>query len=217
MAYLGSMARHQVPDQSPATEAAHSVQLFDELDSLARTVAAFLAAGWHAGDTLLVVATAEHWSAIAARLLAIGLPLPAAIASGRLTLRDAGRTLDLFRQHEQLDPARFEATVGRLVDSLAARGPRLRIFGEMVDLLAGSGAFRCAEQLEALWNELASRQPFALMCGYTATAFGDPRSQEALRRICDAHERIHTDPDDLLASFLVDRVRRPSSTAIAPT
>ncbi len=191
-----------------APEAAHSVQLFDEPGSLAAAVAAFLAAGWHAGDTLLVVATAEHWAASAAGLATLGVPVAEASDSGRLIIRDAKQTLDLFRPNERLDTARFEATVGRLVQSLVARGPRLRIFGEMVDLLAGAGEFDCAEQLEGLWNDLATRHPFVLMCGYTATAFGDPLSQDALRRICHAHQRVDADANDLLGTFLVERACR---------
>jgi hypothetical protein len=202
------MDRREIPVRSYAAEADHSVQLFDEPASLAEAVAAFLAAGWQAGDTLLVVATAEHWAAIAARLAAMGVPVAEASEGGRLTIRVAAQTLGLFRPHEQLDPARFEATVARLVQSLVARGPRLRIFGEMVDLLAAAGEFDCAEQLEGLWNDLAMRHPFLLMCGYTATAFGDPLARDALRRICLAHQRVDSHPDDLLGTFLVDRARQ---------
>jgi hypothetical protein len=189
----------------PPRAAVHGVQLFDQPDSLARTVAAFLLEGWQAGDTLLVVATGAHWTAIRDRLVAAGLPVAAAIDSGRLTVRDARQALDAFRRNERLDPLRFYGTIGQLVRALVARGPRLRVFGEMVDLLAGAGHFGCAEQLEALWNGLAARRPFTLMCGYSAVTFGDPLSLESLRRICQAHQRVHTDPDDLLGSFLVGR------------
>ncbi len=192
-----------LPPSSP-TEAAHAVQLFDDGESLGAAVAAFLAVGWPAGDTLVVVATSAHWSAIAPRLEALGVPVAEAIASDRLIVRDARGTLDGFLHHECIDPDSFDATVGHLVRTLAAHGRPLRIFGEMVDLLAITGDYHGAEQLESLWNRLGEDQPFVLFCGYSAATFGDPRSLDALRRICDTHEHVHSNPSDLLGSFLVD-------------
>ncbi len=193
------------PLATPTPGGLHSVQLFDQPESLAGTVAAYLLEGWQAGDTLLAVATGAHWAAIRDRLTAAGLPVAGAIASGRLTVRDARQSLEAMRRHERLDPVRFHGTIGQLVRRLVARGPRVRIFGEMVDLLAAAGQFGCAEQLEAWWNGLAARRPFTLLCGYSAVTFGDPLSVDALRRICQAHQRVHADPDDLLGSFLVGR------------
>lgn len=193
------------PTPTPVPGALHSVQLFDQPESLASTVAAYFLEGWQAGDTLLAVATAAHWAAIRDRLTAAGVPVAHAIASGRLIVRDARETLDAMRRHERLDPVRFHGTIGQLVRALVARGPRVRIFGEMVDLLAAAGRFGCAEQLETWWNGLAARRPFTLLCGYSAVTFGDPLSVDALRRICQAHQRVHADPDDLLGSFLVTR------------
>jgi hypothetical protein len=184
------------------------MQLFDDPQSRAQIVAAFLAEGWCEGDTLLVVASALHWVGITQRLDALGVPVEQALASGRLVVRDARATLDQFRRHERLDPARFDAVIGALVRSLVARGRRVRIFGEMVDLLAGGGDYEGAERLERLWNGLATQQPFVLLCGYAAATFGDPGSRAALRRICAAHGEIHTDPGDLLGSFLIDAAHR---------
>lgn len=183
----------------------HIAQLFDDDASLAAGVAAFAAAGWQEGDALLVVATARHWAAIHPRLDALGIAVGPATASGRLVVRDARQTLEMLRHDERIDAVRFDACVASEVRTLAGRGRPIRVFGEMVDLLAGAGDFESAEQLEALWNGLAYRQPFRLLCGYTASTFGDPRSRGALRRICGAHEHVHTDPGDLLGSFLVGR------------
>ena len=186
-------------------DAQHTAQFFDDDASLAATVASYAAGGWHQGDTLLIVATARHWAAILPRLEAVGIAVGQAIASGRLIVRDARLMLDTLRHDERIDAVRFDACVANEVRTLAGRGRPIRVFGEMVDLLAGAGDFESAEQLEALWNGLAYRQPFRLLCGYSASTFGDPRSRGALRRICGAHEHVHTDPGDLLGSFLVQR------------
>jgi hypothetical protein len=200
------MSSHDSPAVPPSTDGAeHSVRLFDDDASLAAAVTSYVAGGWHEGDTLLVVATARHWAAIHPRLDAVGIAVGQAMASGRLIVRDARLLLETLRDNERIDAVRFDAGVASLVRTLSGRGRRIRIFGEMVDLLAGAGDYASAEQLEALWNGLAYRQPFRLLCGYSASTFGDPRSRDALRRICGAHDHVHSDPDDLLGSFLVQR------------
>jgi hypothetical protein len=200
------MSSQDPPTVPPsAADAQHTVQLFDDEASLAAAVTSYVAGGWDEGDTLLVVATARHWAAIHARLESLGIAVGQAMASGRLIVRDARLLLDSLRDDERIDAVQFDARVASLVRTLAGRGRRLRIFGEMVDLLAGAGDYASAEQLEALWNGLAYRQSFRLLCGYSASTFGDPRSRDALRRICGAHDHVHSDPDDLLGSFLVQR------------
>jgi hypothetical protein len=200
------MSSHDSPAVPPSTDGAeHSARLFDDDASLAAAVTSYVAGGWHEGDTLLVVATARHWAAIHPRLDAVGIAVGQAMASGRLIVRDARLLLETLRDNERIDAVRFDAGVASLVRTLSGRGRRIRIFGEMVDLLAGAGDYASAEQLEALWNGLAYRQPFRLLCGYSASTFGDPRSRDALRRICGAHDHVHSDPDDLLGSFLVQR------------
>jgi hypothetical protein len=199
------------PDQrlvAPPVSGSHGLQLFDDAHSRTETVGTFLADGWREGDTLLVVASAVHWVGIAQRLDGLGVPVAMALSSGRLTVRDARVTLDQFRRHERLDPARFEAVIASLVRTLVARGRPVRVFGEMVDLLAGAGDYAGAEHLEQLWNGLAARYPFTLLCGYSAATFGDPRSRASLRSICAAHGQVRTDPADLLGSFLIDAAHR---------
>lgn len=171
-------------------------------------MADYVDAGWQAGDTVLIVATGPHWASIRRQLETIGVPVAEAITSGRLIVRDAWQTLGGLRWDERLDATRFDVSVGHFVRTLVERGRPLRIFGEIVDLLAGAGDFACAEQLEELWNGLARRHPFRLLCGYSAAAFGDPRTRGALRCLCDAHQQVHTDPADLIGAFLVDRARQ---------
>ncbi|MEO5819820.1 MAG: hypothetical protein ABIT71_04895 [Vicinamibacteraceae bacterium] len=77
------MPTEQFRAAPPTVELGHTAQLFDDPELLARTVAAFLTAGWQAGDSLLVVATAAHWTAIGRLLRDADVPVAEAIADGR--------------------------------------------------------------------------------------------------------------------------------------
>ena len=186
--------------------AEHIVQLFDTTDSLANVVSAFLNEGWEAGDHLVVVAKPAHWSRTAERLERRGCPVAQATRSGRLSVLDAATTLARISRYGVVDRQLFVEHIGGLVGRLMAEtAGSLRIYGEMVELLAEEGDLRGAQQLEHLWNELGERQPFILLCGYTAAHFADPQSLPALHAICHAHTRVQKNTSDLLGNWLVAR------------
>lgn len=186
----------------------HLVQLFDSRDSLADTVADFVAQGLQGGEAVLIVAVPAHWNAIAVRLDALGLSAERFRASGRITTVDARELLDRCMSDGLPQRGLFHQSVGSLVRDLGSRGTGVRIYGEMVNLLAEEGDFPAARQLEDLWNELGEEQSFTLLCGYSAVHFGDPRSAAALHSICGAHSHVRAHVRDILGNFLVDSYTR---------
>jgi hypothetical protein len=179
------------------------VQLFDTEDSLAETVADFFAEGLLRRDTLLAVMDEERWYSVAMRLSARGLPTDEALRFGHLTVRSAAATLRKFMQRGRPNRRLFAASVGQLVSGLTAFGRPVRIYGEMVNLLAAQGDYAAACELEELWNELGTRSEFTLLCGYSAAHFGDPRNADLLQRICAAHSHVRSSSRDVLGSYLV--------------
>ena len=186
---------------SGGQETEHLVQLFDDTDTLAEAVSAFVREGLRRQDLVMVVSTRPHWNAIAKRL--DSRSISAAIQSGQLTERDAEDSLKLFMRRGRPDRTLFARLVIPLVRDLTSRGRRVRIYGEMVDLLVAEGNFSGARELEDLWNELASQEPFKLFCGYSAVHFGDVRTADELRQICGAHTHVRTHTRDVLGSFLL--------------
>jgi hypothetical protein len=181
----------------------HSCQLFDTPDSVATSVGAFIRDGLEADASVLAVMCPESWASTARYLRAEGVSPSAVLASGQLTMIDAATTLASFRRGGQIDPQLFETSIGSLVRTLAGGDRHLRVYGEMVDVLAMEGDFRASLQLEALWDELMASVPFDLLCGYSAVNFGNPRSADALRRIGAAHGHLRANRRDLLATFLL--------------
>jgi DcmR-like sensory protein len=181
----------------------HVMQLFDTEVSRCDAVSAFVRAGLDSGENAVVVITAPRWFAVAEHLRACGVDLEAAFASGHLTLRDASSALGLFMNAQSPHARLFELSMGALVSQLWGNGRALRIYGEMVDVLAERGDLAAALQLEALWNRLAEQLPFTLFCGYSAVHFGDARAGAMLESICRSHNVVQSDPRDLLGAFLV--------------
>lgn len=192
----------------------HLVQLFDDAESLAETVAEFLYDGWKRDEALLVVAKPANWTRIAPRLDLNGCPVAKAIAGGRLVVLDAATTMATFVVNDRPMRALFFEHIGTLVQRLGTEHPSgVRIYGEMVELLAEQGNLFATEQLEALWNDLGQERSFTLLCGYSSGHFADARMAARLHAICKAHTRVQEKPTDLLGSWLLADRRSRYHTA----
>ncbi len=182
----------------------HLLQLFDDGESLAEGVADFLFEGWSLGQTLLVAARPQAWALTAERLTSLGCNVTDATASGRIVALDAATTLARFSRNGLPHPGLFEEHIGTLVRQLNTENPAgLRIYGEMVDLLATQGDFSAAEQLETMWNQLGTESPFTLLCGYASANFADDRAAAALHAICGTHTKTTVSPADLLGAWVL--------------
>ena len=184
----------------------HIVQFFDSRESLADSVAAFLAEGCRQGERLLVVATKGNWLAIAAALRTGGHALSDG-SEASLTLVDAEAALARFMRRGLPDSVLFHRTIGAIVRKLAGSSAGFRIYGEMAELLTEDGNFHAAQRLEELWNELAVRHLFVLLCGFSSAHFTTRETREALLGICASHSDVHRQHLDPVAEWLLDDER----------
>lgn len=167
----------------------HAAQFYGDDRDLAESVRNFLAEGLAVGGAGVVVATAAH-----RRLF--GEP-----AAGVLTV-DADEMLSGFLTEDGLDVPRFRAAAGDLIRTAAGPGRPVRVYGEMVALLWDTGRVALAIELEGMWNDLAARLPFSLLCGYPARllAAGDTPGAAA-GRVCRLHTSVVRDfPSDLASA-----------------
>ena len=187
-----------------APAAGHAVQVYDDVSELARSFAAFVAAGFRDGDPAIAIATADHREAFAGELVQRGWDPAELERKGLLASADAEELLDRFMDGETPSAERFEHVVGGLVDEVSARHPgrTIRAFGEMVDVLWRRGQQEAATALEELWNELARTRSFALLCGYHLDIFEPDVQRDALPEVfrTHSHTRAVEEPSRLAAA-----------------
>jgi hypothetical protein len=82
-----------------------------------------------------------------------------------------------------------------------------------VDILAEEGNFGAALCLESLWNDLAARVSFTLLCGYASAHFASAETAQLLRGICAQHSHVAVAPEDAMAQWVLDR--QPTSSFLA--
>jgi PAS domain S-box-containing protein len=90
------------------------------------------------------------------------------------------------------DARRFRTVVGGVIEkSLVGReGSAVCAYGEMVDLLWKDGNPAGAIRLEDLWNQLAKRYDFSLLCAYSMANFARAADAEHFGTICAQHTHV---------------------------
>lgn len=163
----------------------HAVQFYNDDVFLIDAVVAFITAGTKDNATTIVVATEKHYEEICNALQAANSG-----GEDKLVYFDAVELLSAFMMDGWPNQARFTSTLGGIIERAALRGP-VRIFGEMVAVLWAEGRSREAIRLEELWNELATRHTFSLLCGYPMSGFPDHKENLSFLQVCHTHTHVH--------------------------
>lgn len=176
----------------------HAVQFYEDDDSLCRTAARFLAEGLVAGEPAIVIATGSHQDAIVAELGERLINIDQARRLGELVLLDAHDTLGAFMIHDRPDPDLFHTYMGTILDQVGKGRKRsvIRAYGEMVDVVWKAGNPSAAISLEILWNALASKYAFSLLCGYSMGQFY--KQPDLYRQVCEQHTKVITSDHKVL-------------------
>ena len=181
-----------MPNKGRAAEAGHfhAVRFYEDAQSLSRMVATFVAEGFIESLPAIIIATPEHLDAIFEKLSAMSFDLDHVKRQGDLIVLDARDTLALFMVDGMPNAEKFEATMLPVIDRVC-RGRQdcvIRAYGEMVDVLWKDGKSDAAIRLEILWNRLADRHGFALLCGYSMGNFY--KQTERFEEVCRQHAHV---------------------------
>ena len=201
------MPRNWIEFLRGAPSGGHGVQIYRHESELADSVASYLGAGFEEGDPALVVASTEHWTLFGDALATRNCDIVELQAHGLLTVADADTTLAAFMLGGRPSPVRFVEVVGGLLDSISESypGQPIRVFGEMVDLLCLRGEREAALALEDLWNRLARKRHFSLLCGYQLDVFDRASQATTLPAVCRSHTHVQPAFDSTRLTVAVDR------------
>jgi hypothetical protein len=172
----------------------HAAKFYETESSLYDTVANFLTEGFAAGQPAILVATPIHTEAIERLLGDRLIDVPRARRTGDLVVLDAEDTLGTFMISGRPDAELFEFHVGNILEQVlrGRRNAHVRAYGEMVDVLWKQGLADAAVELEILWNKLALKYAFSLLCGYAMGNFF--KQAEQFHEIVSQHSHIVVDP-----------------------
>jgi hypothetical protein len=170
----------------------HIVQLYQDQQFLNRAVCRFAASAIANGEGVILVPTAAHWQAFRPRLEAEGVDTQAAQACGQLTVVDADELLPQFMRNAMPDAPVF---LGLAADVIAtARGggryPRVRWWGEMVNVLWERGDVAASMELEDQFDHLARAHEIAIFCSFVMDNFNGEVHSRLLPRLGQNHSHL---------------------------
>lgn len=177
-------------DWRSSEDSQHIVRFYENDEFLIESIASYLGGALGMGGAGILIASADHRSAIESAIRAFGLDVDAIKAAGRFVAEDAEAILARISFEGEPRQELFRATMAELAGPLFAYGPRLRAFGEMVALLAARGKGDAAARLEGFWHELTSEHRFSLYCAYPMQSFSDPSARKEFERICRSHTHV---------------------------
>jgi MEDS: MEthanogen/methylotroph, DcmR Sensory domain len=165
----------------------HIVQLYPEPNFPVRAVGEFVGEGLSRGEAVVVIATAPHWQALERQLAEQRFDVETRVRQGQLVIRDAMSSLPELLVDGQLDRKGFETVSGSAIAAAERFGyARLRVFGEMVDLLRRID-LAAAIRLEAMWTDLLTVKRIAMLCTYSLDVFEPAVYRGVLQRVGGAH------------------------------
>jgi hypothetical protein len=168
----------------------HFVQLYQDETFLARAVFHFLGAGLAKREGAVVMATAAHGALVVDRLAAAGFDTSDLMERQQLVILDAEDCLARFMVADRPDRSAFLSLVGGVLDEVRSAGfARLRLYGEMVDLLWERN-LEATLELEALWSEVIVDQGISLLCTYRIDNFDRNAHRTILQRLCHCHSHL---------------------------
>jgi hypothetical protein len=177
---------------SHAAPREHVVQLYQDQGFLNRAVCRFAGAALANGEGLILVPTVEHWNAFRPRLEAEGVDVKGAQDSGQLTVVDADELLPRFMQKALPDGPMFLGLAGEIIARTrgAGRFPKVRWWGEMVNILWERGDAAASMNLEDLFDHVAHEQNIAIFCSFLMDNFNGEIHTHMLPRLGENHSHL---------------------------
>jgi hypothetical protein len=167
----------------------HVVQIYENDEVFLDLLAGFVSSGLHAGECAVVIATADHLTALNERLAGLGYSVPSLISQTQYIPLDAEETLSGFMVNDWPDEYLFHKVISEVLVKAKTNNRKVRAFGEMVAILWAKGQVGATVRLEHLWNKFCENEAFCLFCAYPQSGFtGD--AAESVMHICSAHSKM---------------------------
>jgi hypothetical protein len=168
------------------------VQLYQDQGFLNRAVCRFAAAALANGEGVILVPTQDHWNAFRPRLEAEGVDVDAVQRCGQLTVVDADRLLPQFMRDAMPDEPVFLGLAADVIAKSRAkdRYPKVRWWGEMVNVLWERGDVAASMRLEDLFDQLAHQQDIAIFCSFVMDNFNGEVHARMLPRLGQNHSHL---------------------------
>jgi hypothetical protein len=170
----------------------HIVQLYQDEDFYCDAISHFAAEGLLQGESIIMVATDPNWVNISRYLGGKGFDIPALIERGQITILDANGTLPKFMAGGMPDGSVFKPLASQTIEKARCGGkfPRVRWWGEMVNVLYVEGNGKASHRLEQFFDEVAHEETVAIFCSFLMDHYDPQIYDQAFHNVCGTHSHV---------------------------
>jgi hypothetical protein len=170
----------------------HIVQLYQDQEFLNRAVCRFAAGAIANGEGVILVPTPAHWEAFRPRLESEGVDVKAAQGRGQLKIVDAEELLPRFMHQAMPEAPVFLGLAADVISDARAEGryPKVRWWGEMVNILWEQGNVAASMSLEDQFDRLAHEHEIAIFCSFVMDNFNSEVHSRMLPRLGQNHSHL---------------------------
>jgi hypothetical protein len=179
---LPAPPRLQVEQLAPP--GSHALLVWDDDGRLVERLVDYTVDGLSRGEAVIVAAQAGHLERTQDQLDRLGIATDRFLASGQLVPLDAVELQRRLPVGGHVDPGRFQALAGTVLEQVSARWRSVRVCSEVAGLFWSEGEETLALEAEGLWTDLARLHGVASACAYPAR----PASSESRASLEELHD-----------------------------
>jgi len=165
----------------------HIVKVCSDQAERINSIAQFITEGLINGEAAAIVAKPFLRKALIDLFVTDGIDMQFCRDQGKIKFLDAGFLLSRLWNDDGIDAEAFEKFVSDPLIAMKHKYGKVRVFGEMGDVLWQRGAYDEAIQLEDRWNDLFKKVEFTKLCTYSLNHLAPSTYDEALDKICRCH------------------------------
>jgi len=177
--------------QAPITRGSHAVRFFENEERAHRTIAEFFSEDARLDDCCMMIAKVETFAGV--RQVLEANPVTRTLAERIRFFAVDEQQLGQFLIGDEITRERAEEFFLHVLSYVPASGAnaRIRLYGEMGDLLCIRGQHATALQMEDFAGFLFALEPrLSILCGYRINRFAGETRAAALRAVCAKHSDV---------------------------
>lgn len=196
--------KHLLADPGPD---GHIVQLYQDTDFYGEAISVFAAEGLARGESVILVATLPNWENISGRLERKGFRIPDLFDRGQLTFLNADDMLPRFMRSGLPDGKIFKPLAHETIQKARRGGmyPRVRWWGEMVNVLYVDGDIEASNALEHVFDEIAHEATIPVFCSFLMDKYDPHIYEHAFGNVCNTHSHVVVTDDYAIHREAVNR------------
>ena len=144
----------------------HIAQIYNDRNALAEMVVYYASHGINNKEGVIIAAREENIKLFNHRLKQNYIDIEKYISKGQLIFISAENAKQSIMKDNEPSRENFEYSIGKIIHDLKLKFPEIRVYGEIVDILAADGNVKAAIALENFWNDLIEKYSFRLFCAY---------------------------------------------------